>query len=88
MTKLLPKGSMQRRLVIQLSLIALLLSLVLFVIVRGVAERAAADTQDNIVAASATHIADALFTEGGQLRLELPYAALSRLSTSHDARQL
>ena len=41
MTGLLPKGSMQRRLVIQLSLIALLLSLVLFLIVRGMAERAA-----------------------------------------------
>ena len=44
MTGLLPKGSMQRRLAIELSLIALLLSLVLFLIVRGVAERAASDT--------------------------------------------
>ncbi|WP_347817927.1 sensor histidine kinase N-terminal domain-containing protein [uncultured Planktomarina sp.] len=86
MTRLLPKGSMQRRLVIQLSLIALLLSLVLFVIVRGVAERAAADTQDNILAASATSIADALFTEGGQVRLELPYSALSMLGTISEDR--
>jgi len=86
MTGLLPKGSMQRRLVIQLSLIALLLSLVLFLIVRGMAERAAADTQDNILAASATSIADALFVEGGQVRLELPYSALSMLGTISEDR--
>ena len=86
MTGLLPKGSMQRRLAIQLSLIALLLSLVLFLIVRGVAERAAADTQDNILAASATSIADALFAEGGQVRLELPYSALSMLGTISEDR--
>ena len=72
---------MQRRLVFQLSAIAALLSLVLFLIVRGVAEKAASDTQDNILAASATSIADALYSEKGDLRLELPYSALSMLGT-------
>ena len=86
LTSFLIRGSMQRRLVIQLSLIALLLSLVLFLIVRGVADRAAADTQDNILAASATSIADALYAEGGQVRLELPYSALSMLGTISEDR--
>lgn len=74
-------GSIRRRLVIQLAAIAALLSVALFLSVRSVAERAAADTQDNVLAASATSIADALYSEGGQIRLELPYSALSMLGT-------
>ena len=85
-TTLITRGSMQRRLVIQLSLIAFLLSLLLFLIVRGVADRAASDTQDNILAASAISIADALYSEGGQVQLELPYSALSMLGTISEDR--
>ena len=85
-TPLITRGSMQRRLVIQLSLIAFLLSLLLFLIVRGVADRAASDTQDNILAASAISIADALYSEGGQVQLELPYSALSMLGTISEDR--
>jgi len=71
------QGSIRNRLVVQLAGIAALLSLAFFLTVRTVAEQAATDTQDNILAASATSIADAIYSEGGDIRLELPYSALS-----------
>ncbi len=80
------KGSIRRQLVLQLAAIAALLSLAFFLSVRVVAEKAATDTQDNILAASATSIADALYTEGGSIRLELPYSALSMLGTISEDR--
>jgi len=73
------KGSIRRNLVIQLALVAAILSLALFLLVRGVAERAAEDTQDNILAASATSIADAVQSGPDGITLELPYSALSML---------
>lgn len=76
-----PVWSIRRRLVVQLAAIAALLSIAFLFAVRGVAERAAADTQDGILAASATSIADALYHEAGQIRLELPYSAISMLGT-------
>ncbi len=86
MTKALTKGSIRRRLVLQLAGIAALLSLAFFLAVRAVAEQAAKDTQDNILAASATSIADALYSERGFVRLELPYSALSMLGTISEDR--
>ncbi|MDA8746686.1 sensor histidine kinase [Litoreibacter sp.] len=76
-----PTGSIRRRLVIQLAAIAALLSVAFFLTVRAVAEQAATDTQDNILAASATSIADAVYSDGGEVRVELPYSAISMLST-------
>ncbi|MGI9399840.1 MAG: sensor histidine kinase N-terminal domain-containing protein [Rhizobiaceae bacterium] len=81
-----PTGSIRRRLVMQLAIIAALLSLAFFFTVRFVAEQAATDTQDNILAASATSIADAVYSEGGSVRLELPYSALSMLGTISEDR--
>ena len=79
-------GSIRRRLVGQLAAIAALLSVAFFLTVRVVAERAATDTQDNILAASATSIADALYSERGAVRLELPYSSLSMLGTISEDR--
>lgn len=79
-------GSIRRRLVVQLALIAALLSVAFFFTLRVVAEQAATDTQDNILAASATSIADAVYSESGAVRLELPYSAISMLSTISDDR--
>lgn len=79
-------GSIRRRLVIQLAAIAALLSLAFFFAVRGVAEQAAIRAQDQVLEASATSIADALYTEGGQIRLELPYSALSMLGSISEDR--
>jgi len=81
-----PQGSIRRRLIMQLAAIAALLSLGFFLAVRGVAEQAAVRSQDEILAASATSIADALYTEGGQVRLELPYSALSMLGAIGEDR--
>lgn len=62
------------------------MSLAFFFAVRGVAEQAAVRAQDEVLAASATSIADALYTEGGQVRLELPYSALSMLGSISEDR--
>ena len=74
-------NSIRRRLIVQLSLIAAILSFAFYLIVRVVAETAATETQDNILAASATSIADALYSERGAVNLELPYSALSMLGS-------
>jgi len=81
MKALFTNSSIRRRLVFQLSVIAAILSLTFYLIVRVVAEQAATNTQDNILAASATSIADALYSESGTVNLELPYSALSMLGS-------
>lgn len=73
------KGSIRRRLALQLAIIAAILSLAFILIVRAVAEKAAAETQDNILLASAISIADTLHSERGAVTLDLPYSALSML---------
>ena len=80
------QGSIRRRLFIQLAAIAALLSILLFLVVRGLAGSAAEATQDGILAASATSIADALRAEGGSVTLDLPYSALSMLGSVNQDR--
>lgn len=80
------RPSIRRRLVLQLAGIAALLSVAFFLSLRAVAERAATDTQDNILAASATSIADAVYSESGAVKLDLPYSALSMLGTISEDR--
>ena len=80
------RGSIRRRLVVQLVGGAAILSLAFFFIVRGVAERAAEGTQDDILAASATSIADSVTGAGNSVTLELPYSALSMLGTINEDR--
>lgn len=79
-------GSIRRRLFLQLAGVAAVLSLAFFLIVRAVAERAAEGTQDGILAASATSIADSLRSEADGVTLELPYSALSMLGTVGEDR--
>jgi two-component system sensor histidine kinase TctE len=79
-------GSIRRRLVGQLALVAAFLSVAFFLTVRGVAERATEQTQDNILAASATSIADAVYSDNGAVRVEIPYSALSMLGTVSEDR--
>lgn len=81
MKTLIAKGSIRRRLVLQLGAVAAVLSIVFFLVVQVVADRAAQDTQDNIIAASATAIADALYADGDRVTLELPYSAFSMLGS-------
>ena len=80
------RGSIRRRLFLQLAAIAALLSVVLFLVMRALAASAAEDTQDGILAASATSIADALRSEDGAITLDMPYSALSMLGTINEDR--
>jgi len=66
--------------------VAAILSLAFFLIVRVVAEQAAESTQDDILSASATAIADSLRSEDGGVMLDLPYSALSMLGTLSEDR--
>lgn len=79
-------SSIRQRLFFQLAGVAAVLSLAFFLAVREVAERAAEGTQDDILIASATAIADSLRSEGNGVTLELPYAALSMLGTINEDR--
>ena len=81
-----PQGSIRRRLFFQLAGVAAVLSLTFFIVVRSVAERAAEGTQDEILAASATAIADSLRSENGGVTLDLPYSALSMLGSVSEDR--
>ncbi|MGI9390201.1 MAG: sensor histidine kinase [Boseongicola sp.] len=86
MTEAKITGSIRQRLFLQLVAIAALLSVALFFVVRGLAETAAEATQDGILAASATSIADALRSESGAITLDLPYSALSMLGAINQDR--
>ncbi|WP_421701091.1 sensor histidine kinase N-terminal domain-containing protein [Aliiroseovarius sp.] len=81
-----PLGSIRGRLFLQLAGVAALLSLAFFLVVRGVAESAAEGTQDDILAASATAIADSLRSEDEGVTLDIPYSALSMLGTVGEDR--
>ena len=86
MSRTRAQGSIRRRLFLQLAAIAALLSVVLFFVMRALAASAAEDTQDGMLAASATSIADALRSEDGAITLDLPYSALSMLGTINEDR--
>lgn len=73
------RRSIRRRLFFQLAGVAALLSLAFFLVLRSVAERAAEGTQDGILSASATAMADSLRSVADGVTLDLPYSALSML---------
>ncbi len=79
-------GSIGRRLTLLLAGVAALLSILSWSMVSSFARQAAERTQDNILAASATIIAETLRTEQGEVRLELPYAAFSMLGAVSEDR--
>ena len=79
-------GSIRRRLFFQLAAVVALLSLAFVLVVRVVAENAAERTQDDILKASATAIADSLRSEADGVTLDLPYSALSMLGTINQDR--
>jgi two-component system, OmpR family, sensor histidine kinase TctE len=79
-------GSIGRRLTLLLAGVAALLSVLSWGMVAGLAREAAERTQDNVLAASATTIAETLRTEQGEVRLELPYSAFSMLGAISEDR--
>ncbi len=78
--------SIGRRLTLLLAGVAALLSLLSWSMVSGLARQAAARTQDNVLAASASTIAETLRSEQGEVRLELPYSAFSMLGAISEDR--
>lgn len=79
-------SSIGRRLTLLLAGVAALLSLLSWGMVSELARQAAARTQDNVLAASATTIAETLRSEQGEVRLELPYSAFSMLGAISEDR--
>lgn len=78
--------SIGRRLTLLLAGVAALLSLLSWGMVTGLAHQAAERTQDNVLSASATIIAETLRTEQGEIRLELPYSAFAMLGAISEDR--
>lgn len=78
--------SIGRRLTLLLAGVAALLSVLSWGMVTGLARQAAERTQDNVLAASATTIAETLRSEQGEVRLELPYSAFSMLGAIGEDR--
>ncbi|WP_224815926.1 sensor histidine kinase [Hasllibacter sp. MH4015] len=75
-----------RKLTLFLAAIVALLAFISWGMVTSFAREAAGRTQDNILAASATSIAETLRSEAGAIRLELPYSAFSMLGAISEDR--
>lgn len=79
-------GSIGRRLTLLLAVVAALLSLLSWGVVTTLARQAAERAQDNVLAASATTIAETLRSDAGEVFLELPYSAFSMLGAISEDR--
>ena len=79
-------GSIGRRLTLLLAGVAALLSVLSWWMVTSLARQAAERTQDNVLAASVSTIAETLRSEQGEIRLELPYSAFSMLGAISEDR--
>lgn len=85
-TKNLASGSLGRRLLIQLLLVAAILSALLYLAVRSVANQAAEASHDNILGASAIAIAEQLGSNAEGIVIDIPYSAFSMLGAVSDDR--
>lgn len=82
----LASGSLGRRLLLQLLVVAAILSALLYLAVRSVANQAAEASHDNILGASATAIAEQLSTNADGINIDIPYSAFSMLGAISDDR--
>ena len=80
------RGSIRRRLMLQLLGGAAVLAVVLFLIVQSLARNLAQESQDNILAAAASAMLDTVAMQEGELQVDLPYAAFSMLSSLQGER--
>lgn len=78
--------SLRRRLLGQLLLVFSGLAVLLYLSVQAVAGRAADSTQDTILGASAIAIAEQVRAAGGEVTVDLPYAALEMLGLAGEDR--
>ncbi len=84
--RLPPPRSIGQRLTFLLAGIAAVLAMVSWSMIASFARAAAERTQDGVLAASALSIAGALGSEGGRIRLELPYSAFAMLDAIGEDR--
>jgi len=82
----LQAGSLGRRLLIQLLIVAGILSALLYLAVRSVADQAAEASHDNILGASAAAIAEQLGGTNDGVNIDIPYSAFSMLGAISDDR--
>lgn len=80
------RGSIRRRLTLQLVGSAALLAVILFLLVQNFARQVAEESQDSILIASATSILDSASVQSGEILVDIPYAALSMLGNVSDDR--
>ena len=78
--------SLRQRLLVQLTVVAALLSVILYLAVRSVADEAAEATQDNILGASLATIAEQMGVADGGLVVDIPYSAFSMLGAVSEER--
>ena len=78
--------SLRQRLLVQLIVVAALLSVILYLAVRSVADEAAEATQDNILGASVATIAEQMGVADGGLVVDIPYSAFSMLGAVSEER--
>jgi two-component system sensor histidine kinase TctE len=81
-----PGGSLGRRLVIQLLLVAGLLAALLYLSIRSVADTAVETSQDSILGAAAIAIAEELRGGDDGVAIDIPYTAFSMLGSIGEDR--
>ena len=86
MSNISNQRSIRRQLVVQLSVVAALLSILFAYSVKVIGENTAQTTQDKVLASAATSIADAIRSESGELVVDIPYSAFSMLGALSDDR--
>ncbi|MGX9353077.1 sensor histidine kinase [Shimia sp. W99] len=79
-------GSLRTRLTLTLIGGAAVLTVLVFVVIRGYVAQIAQQGQDSILAASVSSILDAAILREGAVEVDFPYASLSMLSTDADDR--
>lgn len=79
---MIARGSVQARLVVQLILVASVMTILFMLAVRVIGERIAQSEQDRTLVAAASAINDSLSSEFGDFRVDLPYSAFAMLDAS------
>ena len=80
------RGSIRRRLIVQLLIGAALLATLMFLVVQRYARELASQSQDEILSASVTAILDSAAVRNGDLSVDIPYFAFSMLGNLNNDR--
>jgi two-component system sensor histidine kinase TctE len=78
--------SIRRRLIVQLLVVAALLAMLLYFSIRSVARDAAETTQDSVLGAATTAIAEQLRGSAEGVEIDIPYSAFSMLGSISEDR--